>query len=285
MLTNVNVTNIYRNARVANGISSVSAADFRQGRFSGISRMSGSQIHDAGLGPRPVAGGADQRESEVLEPRGGEYSSQFGKHAFLWPQRGGGGTEGSVRRAAAGHATVQPADGRNDASGTAGWPRWVAQHDQRGRVRGGRGAQPGAWRPANEPSQAGTAARGTGGYAPVIAAVDGSALASLVRTYRARRGRIRQEARREIVLMGRPRAAGTLTRSRSAWRRRWCGRNPHRAVRGVKVRVAALPAGRTPAAAGMAVVDTGNANIKFLPSGPFRQYMARARFLFRRRGM
>jgi len=56
-VTNVNVTNIYRNARVANGISSVTAADFRQGRFGGISRTTGAQIHQAGLvrGVLPVA--------------------------------------------------------------------------------------------------------------------------------------------------------------------------------------------------------------------------------------
>ena len=59
-ITNVNITNIYRNARVMNGVASVSAADFRQGRFSNISRTSGTQIRQAGLvrGQLPVAPGA-----------------------------------------------------------------------------------------------------------------------------------------------------------------------------------------------------------------------------------
>ncbi len=58
-ITNVSITNIYRNARVANGVAAVSAADFQQGRFSNISRMSGTQIREAGLvrGALPVAPG------------------------------------------------------------------------------------------------------------------------------------------------------------------------------------------------------------------------------------
>ena len=48
-ITNVNVTSIYRNARVANGISGVSGADFRAGRFNSIGRFSGSQIGQAGV--------------------------------------------------------------------------------------------------------------------------------------------------------------------------------------------------------------------------------------------
>src|SRR5262249_16249602 len=40
-ITNVNVANTYRNARVRNGISGVSAGDFRSGRFNSIGRYSG----------------------------------------------------------------------------------------------------------------------------------------------------------------------------------------------------------------------------------------------------
>jgi len=55
-ITNVNLYNTYRNARVANGISGVSAADFRAGRFNNVGRFSGSQIGQAGVvrGPMPV---------------------------------------------------------------------------------------------------------------------------------------------------------------------------------------------------------------------------------------
>ena len=55
-VTNVNITNIYRNARVANGISGVSRADFGAGRFNSIGRYSGGQIGQAGLvrGAMPI---------------------------------------------------------------------------------------------------------------------------------------------------------------------------------------------------------------------------------------
>jgi hypothetical protein len=48
-ITNANVTALYRNARVANGISGVAAGDFTAGRFSHVQRVSGSQVQTAGL--------------------------------------------------------------------------------------------------------------------------------------------------------------------------------------------------------------------------------------------
>jgi len=48
-ITNVNVTALYRNARVVNGISGVAAGDFTAGRFSNVQRVSGSQVQTAGL--------------------------------------------------------------------------------------------------------------------------------------------------------------------------------------------------------------------------------------------
>jgi hypothetical protein len=56
-VTNVNIYNTYRNARVSNGISGVSGVDFRAGRFSNIGRFSGNQIGQAGLvrGAMPMA--------------------------------------------------------------------------------------------------------------------------------------------------------------------------------------------------------------------------------------
>jgi hypothetical protein len=54
-ITNVNITNVYRNAR-ANGVSGMSANDFRSGRFNGVSRVSGDQVRQAGLvrGQMPI---------------------------------------------------------------------------------------------------------------------------------------------------------------------------------------------------------------------------------------
>jgi hypothetical protein len=55
--TNANILASYRNARVANGVVGVSAADFSAGRFHNISRVGGEQIRNAGLvrGQLPVA--------------------------------------------------------------------------------------------------------------------------------------------------------------------------------------------------------------------------------------
>jgi hypothetical protein len=48
-ITNVNVMNIYRNARGGRGISGVGYNDFNNGRFNGISRFSGDQVREAGM--------------------------------------------------------------------------------------------------------------------------------------------------------------------------------------------------------------------------------------------
>jgi len=55
-ITNLNITNTYRNARVPNAISGVNGADFRAGRFSNIGHFSGSQIGQAGVvhGAMPI---------------------------------------------------------------------------------------------------------------------------------------------------------------------------------------------------------------------------------------
>jgi hypothetical protein len=56
-VTNVNVTNIYRNAGVRNGFTAVSGEDFRAGRFQNYVRPSGEQLRQASSvnGPIPVA--------------------------------------------------------------------------------------------------------------------------------------------------------------------------------------------------------------------------------------
>jgi hypothetical protein len=56
-ITSVNVTNVYRNARVTNGVTAVSEGDFRAGRFNGFVRPTSEQIRQAGVvrGPMPIA--------------------------------------------------------------------------------------------------------------------------------------------------------------------------------------------------------------------------------------
>ncbi len=48
-ITNVNVTAVYRNARVANGISGMASSDFTAGRFHNVQHVSGSQVLQAGM--------------------------------------------------------------------------------------------------------------------------------------------------------------------------------------------------------------------------------------------
>jgi hypothetical protein len=47
-ITNVNIYNTYRNARIANGVSGISAENFRNGRFNGMMRPTADQIRSAG---------------------------------------------------------------------------------------------------------------------------------------------------------------------------------------------------------------------------------------------
>jgi hypothetical protein len=58
-ITNVNITNVYRNSRF-NGVSAVGFHDFQNGRFNNIGRFNGSQIRDAGAirGQMPFAPGS-----------------------------------------------------------------------------------------------------------------------------------------------------------------------------------------------------------------------------------
>jgi hypothetical protein len=56
-ISNVNIANMYSNARVANGVTAVRGADFQSGRFQGAMHYSGSQIVGARVvqGAMPIA--------------------------------------------------------------------------------------------------------------------------------------------------------------------------------------------------------------------------------------
>src|SRR5579859_5191957 len=47
--TGINVVSTYRNARYTNAVTSVSSVDFRAGRFGNVTRMSGTQVGQAGM--------------------------------------------------------------------------------------------------------------------------------------------------------------------------------------------------------------------------------------------
>lgn len=69
-ITNVNIYNTYRNARVRNGIASVAESDFRGGRFNRVARFSGDQVRDAGVvrGQMPIAPGSSHLRFSDREP-------------------------------------------------------------------------------------------------------------------------------------------------------------------------------------------------------------------------
>jgi hypothetical protein len=66
-ITNINISNTYRNARFNNAVSAVRVNDFQKGRFNNVARMNGNQIGQAGAlqGHVPLApGNASMRFSD-----------------------------------------------------------------------------------------------------------------------------------------------------------------------------------------------------------------------------
>lgn len=169
-VTNVNVSNVYRNARVANGISAVAAADFRQGRFGSISRTTGSQIREAGLvrGQLPVAPtAASLRYSNrgvASLPHSSENVHFFGRSVapparipFAEQQR-------AMQQFSREPAASAMARGAGGGTPSGAW-RSTASPGSAGAGQA-RNAAPSAWRPANEPSSPAAVNRGAGTYAP-----------------------------------------------------------------------------------------------------------------------
>jgi hypothetical protein len=157
-ITNANVTALYRNARVANGISGVAAGDFTAGRFANVQRVSGSQVQTAGLisGRLPLNPSiASRRFSDRAvanvprassntqfasrsaaaagsRPAAGGQSSQSGYHRFgepgaasqnTRPPQAAAGSNGLQRFGEPGSSQSAPRNDRPPASqgSTAGW--------------------------------------------------------------------------------------------------------------------------------------------------------------------
>ena len=137
-VTNVNISNVYRNARVAGGISGMRAEDFQSGRFGAMSHFSGGQIGQAGLirGQTPMTPNSahlnfsDRAASNV--PRTNMADRSFSSHQQASPAQrvpfsqqraalGGAGTTGGVRGQSEAMTRTQsnPAGG-----GTSGWRRF-----------------------------------------------------------------------------------------------------------------------------------------------------------------
>ena len=146
-ITNGNITSIYRNSRVANGVSGMNAADFRAGRFNNIGRFSGSQIGQAGvvrggMGITPSSANLRFSDRAVANVPRSSSNTRFFAHQqpsaaarvpFAEQQRAMSGTAMSNRSTAAAPAQnaarsqvsqtgAAPRTGQSEAAG--GWRRF-----------------------------------------------------------------------------------------------------------------------------------------------------------------
>jgi len=143
-ISNVNITSMYRNARVANGISGVSGADFRAGRFNSIGRFSGSQIGQAGVvrGAMPIAPtSANLRFSNraVTNVPRSSANTHFFAHQQLSPAARVPFAEQQRAMSGAGRAAPAQNQARSQQSQAASAPR------------GGENQAAGGWRRFGEP--------------------------------------------------------------------------------------------------------------------------------------
>ena len=84
-ITNVNITNVYRNAQFRNGISAVAARDFQSGRFNNVIRTSGSQVGSVGVirGQMPFTAGSQNlrfSDRQVASIPRGNNNARFFTH-------------------------------------------------------------------------------------------------------------------------------------------------------------------------------------------------------------
>jgi hypothetical protein len=88
-ITNVNIYNTYRNARVRNGISGVAEGDFRGGRFNRVSRYSGDQVREAGLvrGQMPIAPSSTHLRFTDREAGNSARNARQNTRSFVTQQR------------------------------------------------------------------------------------------------------------------------------------------------------------------------------------------------------
>ena len=137
-ISNANIYGTYRNARIANGVSSLSVADFRGGRFNSVGHASVDQIRSAGLirGQVPMSPtSANLRYSErtsAFTPRSAATQSFFTHQnpasvarVPFGRQAGGSTAAASGRTGEAGAARGAANGGAGaGASSTGGWRRF-----------------------------------------------------------------------------------------------------------------------------------------------------------------
>ena len=186
-IVNGSVYNTFRNARVANGVSGVTAANFRGGQFGGnIMHASGEQLRSAGMvhGQMPIGpSSANMRFSErgsAFTPRAGGATSFFTHQqpasvqhmAVTQGLRSSGQAAAANNRPAGTPQSGSPAaarPGQNGASG--GWNRFGTPAAQPGGQGGAARPEANSWRGTQNPgmqntrpSQASPSGNGWGGF-------------------------------------------------------------------------------------------------------------------------
>jgi hypothetical protein len=172
-VTNINVTNAYRNVRVANGVIGVSAADFRAGHFNNIARFSGSQLQNAGLvrGQLPVAPTAASlrysSRATAYTPRTSVNNVRFFSHNAPSAVNRVGFQD--QQRAMQQYSRQAVTAGRSVAPAGAGWrnasgPAMRSPAESRSVAPNSGAAGTGGWRPENSPPAAAPGDRGSSGW-------------------------------------------------------------------------------------------------------------------------
>lgn len=95
IVNNVNITNVYRNARVSNGMTTVAAHDFTAGRSVHNVRLSANEMQQGSLmrGQLPIA---PERASQRLAERQMASTPQSAGRSSFFTRRGNSGSPGTV---------------------------------------------------------------------------------------------------------------------------------------------------------------------------------------------
>jgi hypothetical protein len=171
-ISSVNITNVYRNARIQGGAMGVAAEDFRSGRFTSVSRVSTAQLRSAGAirGQVPIAPTAanlrySSRQAGFTPQANG--NTRFFSHSqasppqripFAQQQRAFGSAEGRV--APQSQSAMRPAAGGGERGGLTPSVRQPGAATNSTRP----GVSPGAssgWRRFGEPNSAAGSAQGS----------------------------------------------------------------------------------------------------------------------------
>jgi len=128
----VNIRNYYRNARITNGVTGLSAHDFQNGRAANIVRPTAAQFASAGMirGAVPLAAGS---AATRFSSRAASYVPRSSGHTtFFHSPQAGAAARGMASQGGVNRAGAQPgaAARSNGGSGSTGWSRFGAPGTQ-----------------------------------------------------------------------------------------------------------------------------------------------------------